>query len=135
MSNRSKGAKWERDLAKMLFLNLGIKFERNLEQYRTAAGGDLIPDNEHFPFSIEAKHYSSKSGRGMKPEWWKQSEKAAIAANKIPCVIYKYDRYPPKAVVSLEAIAKMYGKEDDGEILVELSIDGFCYLCREIMND
>ena len=41
MSNRGKGAKWERDLAKMLFLELGITFSRNLEQYRTAAGGDL----------------------------------------------------------------------------------------------
>lgn len=133
MSNRSKGAKWERDLGKALFLELGITFSRNLEQYRTAEGGDLIPNNEQFPFSIEAKHY--KSGVGCKPEWWKQSEKAAIAANKMPCVIYKYDRYKPRAVVSLEAIAKMYGTQDDGKILVELSIEGFCYLCRELMND
>lgn len=130
---RSKGAKWERDLAKILFLELGISFSRNLEQYRTAEGGDLIPDDENFPFSIEAKHYAT--GRGCKKEWWAQSEKAAIAANKIPCVIYKYDRYPPRAVVSLEAIAKMYGTKDDGEHLVDLSIEGFCYLCRELMND
>ena len=129
----NKGKKWERDLAKLLFLELGINFTRNLEQYRTAQGGDLIPDDEQFPFSIEAKHYAN--GRGCKKEWWAQSEKAAIAANRMPCVIYKYDRYPPRAVVSLEAIAKIYGKEDDGNVLVELSIEGFCYLVREIMND
>jgi len=129
---RNKGAKWERDLAKILFLELGVNFTRNLEQYRAADGGDLIPDDENFPFSKEAKHYAT--GRGCKKEWWAQSEKAAIAANKIPCVIYKYDRYPPRAVVSLEAIAKMYGSQDDGNHLVELSIEGFCYLCRELMN-
>ena len=132
-NSRAKGAKWERDLAKMLFLELGISFSRNLEQYRTAEGGDLIPDDEQFPFSIEAKHYAT--GRGCKKEWWAQSEKAAIAAGKMPCVIYKYDRYPPRAVVSLEPIAKMYGTQDDGTHLVELSIEGFCYLSRELMND
>ena len=132
-NSRAKGAKWERDLAKMLYLELGISFSRNLEQYRTAEGGDLIPDDDSFPFSIEAKHYAT--GRGCKKEWWAQSEKAAIAANKMPCVIYKYDRYPPRAVVSLEPIAKMYGTQDDGNHLVVLTIEGFCYLCRELMND
>lgn len=132
-NSRAKGAKWERDLAKMLYLELGISFSRNLEQYRTAEGGDLIPDDESFPFSIEAKHYAT--GRGCKKEWWAQSEKAAIAAGKMPCVIYKYDRYPPRAVVSLEPIAKMYGSKDDGQQLVELSIEGFCYLSRELMNE
>ena len=131
MSKR-KGATWERKLANDLFLELGIKFSRNLEQYRTAAGGDLIPDDELFPFSIEAKHYAK--GRGCKKEWWAQSEKAAIAANKMPCVIYKYDHYPPRAVVSLEPIARMYGTQDDGDHLVDLSLEGFCYLCRELMN-
>ena len=63
-NSRAKGAKWERDLAKMLYLELGISFSRNLEQYRTAEGGDLIPDDESFPFSIEAKHYAT--GRGCK---------------------------------------------------------------------
>ena len=33
-------------------------------------------------------------------------------------------------VVSLEPIARMYGQKDDGKHLVELSIEGFCYLCR-----
>lgn len=132
-NSRAKGAKWERDLAKMLYLELGINFSRNLEQYRTAEGGDLIPDDDSFPFSIEAKHYAT--GRGCKKEWWAQSEKAAIAAGKMPCVIYKYDRYPPRAVVSLEPIAQMYGGKDNGQYLVELSIEGFCYLSRELMND
>ena len=65
-------AKWERDLAKLLFLELGINFTRNLEQYRTAQGGDLIPDNEQFPFSIEAKHYqmdaAAKKNGGRNPK-------------------------------------------------------------------
>lgn len=133
MSSRAKGARWERDLAKQLYLELGITFSRNLEQYRTAEGGDLIPDNEQFPFSIEAKHYAK--GRGCKKEWWRQSEKAAMLAYKMPCVIYKYDRYEPRAVISLEPIAKMYGKEEDGEQLIDISIEGFCYICRELMNE
>ena len=85
-NSRAKGAKWERDLAKMLYLELGISFSRNLEQYRTAEGGDLIPDDESFPFSIEAKHYAT--GRGCKKNGGR-IRKAAIA--KMPCVIYKYE--------------------------------------------
>ena len=131
-NGRAKGATWERKLAKILEAELGVRFERNLEQYRTAAGGDLIPDNDAFPFSIEAKHYAS--GTGMKPEWWAQSEKAALAIGKMPCVIYKFDRREPRCVVSLEAIAKLYGDQDDGRYLVEFSIEGFCYLARELMN-
>lgn len=132
VNSRTKGADWERKLAKILELELGCKFFRNLEQYRTAAEGDLIADNTDFPFSIEAKAYAS--GRGCKDEWWKQSEKAALLTNKMPCVIYKYNNYKPRAVVSFEAIAKVYGSEDDGHFLVDLSLEGFCYICREIMN-
>ena len=131
VNGRAKGATWERKLAKMLEAELGIRFERNLEQYRSADGGDLIPDNDAFPFSIEAKHYAS--GVGCKAAWWEQSQKAAVAAGKLPCVIYKYDRRETRCVVSLDAIARLYGERDDDGYLLELSIEGFCYLARELM--
>lgn len=132
VNSRTKGADWERKLGKILELELGIKFSRNLEQYRSAAEGDLIPDNPNFPFSIEAKAYAK--GVGCKDEWWVQASKAAEQCDKQPAVIYKYNNYKPRAVVSFNAISEIFGESADEDFLVETSLEGFCYICRELMN-
>lgn len=132
VNSRTKGADWERKLSKILELELGIKFSRNLEQYRSAAEGDLIPDNPNFPFSIEAKAYAK--GVGCRDEWWLQASKAAELCGKEPAVIYKYNNYKPRAVVSFKAISAMFDEPADEDLLFETSIEGFCYICREIMN-
>jgi hypothetical protein len=133
VNGRDKGANWERKLGKILELELGIKFARNLEQYRSADEGDLIADNPDFPFSIEAKAYAK--GVGCRDAWWNQASKAAASAHKLPAVIYKYNNYKPRVVISFSAICAMFDEEEDEEdLLLETSIEGFCYICRELMN-
>ena len=47
-NSRNKGAAAEREIAKLLFDELGMTFKRDLEQYRAGDTGDLICD-EPFP--------------------------------------------------------------------------------------
>lgn len=132
VNSRQKGAGFERKIAKLLYEELGINFKRNLEQYRSIDQSDLIPDDPKFPFSIELK--SRASGVGCKNDWWKQSVSAAEAVKKFPCVIYKYDRYPERVVISNAALASSYGFTHACDFKVEMSLESFCIVCREIMS-
>ena len=62
VNGRQKGAAAEREIAKLLFDELGLSFKRDLEQYRAADHGDLICD-EPFPFCIEVKRYRPAARR------------------------------------------------------------------------
>ena len=70
VNGRNKGASYERKMAQELFLQLGIGFKRDLEQYRSGAHADLIADNEYFPFTLELKRYRD-GPIGGSPSWWK----------------------------------------------------------------
>lgn len=129
VNGRNKGASFEREIAKMLFDELGIGFKRDLEQYRAGDHGDLIPDDDAFPFVLELKRYAD-GPIGGQPVWWNQVVKAAARENKLPCLIYKYDRKPIRCVIPLEAL--MQHKTDH---VVEMDFEAFCYVTREMMND
>lgn len=133
VNGRTKGASFEREVAKLLELELGIKFKRDLEQYRAADHGDLIPDDDDFPFVIECKRYAS--GTGCKDAWWAQASSAAEAVGKLPCVIYKYDRRDIRCVVPFTALYTAFGSKCRCDYQAEMTIEAFCYLAREIMND
>jgi|TARA_B100000497_G_C7624756_1_gene375418 Holliday junction resolvase len=131
VNSRAKGAQFERSIANYLWDHLGIKFKRDLEQYREGDHGDLVPERGvDFPFVIECKRY--KSGDGMRPDWWGQASRAANRAGKLPCVVYKFDHRDVRVVVPLHAV--MYEEEDNGFVAV-LDLEGFCYLVREMMNE
>ena len=147
--NRQRGAETERQIADILHGELGMTFKRNLEQVRTAHQGDLICDDFGFPFLIEIKRRAS--GRGVPTGAWGQAYEASQLVNLHPCVIYKYDRYEARAVVSFNAVAEAFGSaptqrviawnavaeafggKPDQPFLCDLSLPGFCYLTREIM--
>ena len=120
VNGRNKGADFERSTAKALFLELGIGFKRDLEQTRTAGHGDLIPDDPAFPFELELKRYAHGPISGT-DKWWQQVTTAAAKTNKLPALIYKYDRQPIRCVVELQGIR------------CNISFEDFCYLTREIM--
>lgn len=128
VNGRNKGASFEREVAKMLFDELGIGFKRDLEQYRAGDHGDLIPDDDAFPFVLELKRYAD-GPIGGQPVWWNQVVKAAARENKLPCLIYKYDRKPIRCVIPLDAL--MQHKTDH---VVEMDFEAFCYVTREMMN-
>ena len=124
VNGRNKGASYEREIAKMLFDELGIGFKRDLEQYRAGAHADLIADDPDFPFTLELKRY--KDGPiGGSPSWWVQVEVAAKREGKIPCLIYKYDRKQIRCVMPLSAVM------EDGEGQIETDFETFCFIARE----
>jgi hypothetical protein len=127
--SRNKGASFERDIARQLEALLGIKFERNLEQVRTAAHGDLVPNDPAFPFSCELKRYAS--GISCLTAWKDQSSKAAAMCGKIPAVIFKFDRQPVRVAVPLACLTD--GKCDNPAEWAEITLEGFAYVAREIM--
>jgi len=136
--NRQRGAETERQIAEILHGELGMTFKRNLEQVRTAHQGDLICDDFGFPFLIEIKRRAS--GRGVPTGAWAQAYEASQLVNLHPCVIYRYDRYEPRAVISVNAVAEAFGGNSHQPWLCkteawlcDLSLKGFCYLVREIM--
>ena len=134
VNSRTKGASFEREVAKLLEAELGIAFKRDLEQYRAGDHGDLIADDPDFPFVIECKRYAQ--GTGCRPNWWAQASAAANAVGKLPCVIYKYDRRDIRCVVSFTALFKALGNgSHTSNHLAEIDVEAFCYIAREIMSD
>lgn len=129
VNGRNKGAAWEREVAKMLLDELGISFKRDLEQYRAGEHGDLIPDDDAFPFTLELKRY--KDGPiGGQTAWWAQTCAAASREKKWPALLYKYDRKPMRCVVPLS----IFNGHEDSDAVVETDFETFCYLAREMMN-
>ena len=127
--SRNKGSAYEREIAQKLDALLGIKFSRNLEQVRTAAHGDLVADDDAFPFSIECKRYAN--GISCLTAWKDQAVKAAAMCGKIPCVIFRFDRQETRVAVPLACLVN--GRCDDPAEWAEVTLDGFAYACREIM--
>jgi len=137
VNGRNKGASFELQLAKELELELGISFKRDLEQYRESEHGDLIPSDKSFPFMIEAKRYS-KGAVGGAAAWWDQADAAAKRAGKLPCLVYKYDRKPIRFVIDVLAAYQSgyeFKKEPPEHGRLEMDIQTFCWIVRELMND
>lgn len=119
-NSRTKGAAFEREVAKALFLELGISFKRDLRQFQEAGHGDLIPDDPAFPFELELKRYATGPISGT-DNWWRQVTTAANKTGKRPALIYRYDRQPIRVVVEMQGIK------------ANISFEDFCFLAREIM--
>lgn len=131
VNGRNKGASFEREIAKMLHLDLGLNAKRDIEQYRAADHGDIVTDDATWPYVIECKRYGGK-GHTFKPEWWKQVEKAAQAAGKEPVLVYKYDRQPITVAMRMEYLMGDGALHDEK---VRMDWEAFMYIARERWND
>jgi Holliday junction resolvase len=129
-NSRVKGATFERHIAISLELELGIQFKRNLEQTRAMDQADLVADDPDFPFVLECKRYA---GGSFLSSWWDQVTKAAKASNKLPCVIYKFDRKDIQVAIDWRAIGAMTGAEYNTIGLIHMDIASFCFVAREII--
>ena len=137
VNSRTKGSSFELQLARELQLELNISFKRDLEQYRVSEHGDRIPSNDNFPFLIEAKRYS-KGAVGGSAAWWDQAVAAAKRANKLPCLVYKYDRKPVRFVIDVLAAYKAgyeFKNEPPEHGRLEMDLHTFCWIVRELMNE
>jgi len=140
---RTKGAAFERAVASDLHSELGIKFQRVLDQVREAELADLEPvDCPDFPFVLEIKRYAQ--GTYSRPQWWDQVCAAAKkAGNKYPCLIWKYDYLPVRCRIPMQAMVglTMYNpamdknEQYDWAYAADLDWDTFIMVCREIMAD
>ena len=119
--SRRKGSAFEREVAKLMLLELGISFKRDLRQYQTSGHADLTPSDPAFPYELELKRYASGPINGP-DKWWQQVCTAAARTRKRPALIYKYDRQPIRVVVEMQGIR------------CNISFEDFCYLTREIMS-
>ena len=122
-NGRQKGAAFERECAKKIFLATGLDAKRDLEQYRAGDHGDLIGVPG---WTIECKRYAR--GTTWRTEWWAQVESAANAAGCEPALIYKFDRHPIRVVVRLSSVSQEYMTKDD---TVEMSFDTWAMLVSE----
>ncbi len=127
--SRNKGAAFERHVAQELLDRLGVTFRRDLDQYRAAEHGDLIPDDPAFPFVIECKRYAT--GNVCVPAWKAQAAAAARAADKRPAVIFKFDRQDTRVSVPLSAFCDAWPADQWAEV----TLDGFALLARELMAE
>lgn len=131
VNSRNKGSAFERQIAKELFLLTGVGFKRDLEQYRAADHGDLIPDDPAWPFVVECKRYAR--GTGCRDAWKAQAQKAAVAVGKMPAVVFRFDRQDTRVTVPWAALSKCYGPPVGPDDWIEISLDGLAFLAREIM--
>lgn len=133
-NGRQKGAAFERKIGNMLLDELGIKFKRNLEQYRTKDLGDLICDLDNFPFVIECKIRGRGTTYSM--DWWEQVCNAAEGTDKLPVLVYQLNRSPIRCVCDLNVILEVFGGHViNHQNLIELTFETFCMIVREMLND
>jgi len=96
INSRNKGASFEREIAKTLntfFEEQGIDFacKRNLDQYQSKNLCDI-----NIPFhAVECKFY--KQGDWYQSGWWDQV--CESAGNRIPVLIFKYNRRSTKVCI------------------------------------
>ena len=128
-ASRTKGASFEREVGNALHEELGIRFERDLEQYRKSDRGDLIPRDHAFPFLIECKRRSK--GFACETAWRRQATAAAQAAGKIPAVVFRYDNQSTRVSVPLRAFCEAWPMDQWAEI----TLPGFCFIARELMAE
>lgn len=128
-ASRRKGHAFERHVAQELLDRLGISFRRDLDQYRAAEHGDLIPDDPAFPFVIECKRYAA--GTTCLASWKAQAVAAARAADKRAAVIFRFDRQETRVAVPLSAFCDAWPADQWAEV----TLDGFALLARELMAE
>jgi hypothetical protein len=129
VNGRQKGATAEREVAAILFDELGLNFKRDLEQYRSADHGDLLCDDPDFPFCVEVKRY--KTGCSASPLWWDQVKKAATAD-------WKW-RMPAQSLVDLGRPHGNIGMPEEATLdwnyAVEMDTRTAMMLIREVLSD
>lgn len=128
---REAGARFERKIAGDLHDMLGIRFKRDLRQYQSADRSDLIPDDDAFPFSIECKRRAA--GATCESGWEAQAIRAAQNEGRHPSVIYQFGSRAPIVRIWSEAYAESLGTTAVDGVKLDLSLEHFAHVCREIM--
>ena len=76
-------------------LNVRVSAKRDLEQYRSADRGDILIEDDSFPYLIECKRYK----KGTYSQRLVATGRKAANMKKEPVLVYKFDRQPVKSYV------------------------------------
>lgn len=135
-NSRAKGAAAERELAKRVEQELGVKLARNLEQSRSG-GHDLEPVGESATaealrrFAIECKRHTAITPAKL-ADFWRQAEEQATKAGRVPALAYRADRQDWRICVPLSAVNNtVFGEWGGVAWAAEMSVPAFCALVRE----
>ena len=126
--SNTKGKSGELEVRQILFDHLGLNFARDLSQWREADRGDLICTDCDFPFVIEVKRYAGGMSR-PKSSWWRQVCTASTAADKLPLLVYRFDRQPWRWRMPVVAIMQA-GLSTSAAVASDLSSFGWQYSCE-----
>ena len=124
--SRSKGARGELEVCKLLAENLGGSYSRNLKQYQQNQEGDI--EQLVGPYLLEVKNCAALN---LKP-WWQQTVQAASKRGAVPCLAYKIPRKGWRFCVPLPQAwdsGHQWGREM--QYTMTLFPDGFYLLIRE----
>lgn len=136
--SRTKGSSGERELAALLFDELGVRLHRRLEQYQRGGCDLAVHPEEAGPvadrlrrLAIEVKRHREAS-QGLVDRWWQQAVTQAEASGKVPALAYRADRCPWRLVVPLaELHPDLPALDGSTAYTAELSVLGFAALVRE----
>ena len=136
----AKGKRGENQVKTQYLDHMGIRLKRDLEQWRSADHGDLLPDFQDgdfdWPFCIEVKTYGTTADK-HRPAWWEQVRKAAKSQKLIPVLWYKYDRRDWRIVMHMNHVSFALGgttDHADENLLLTMDMDTCFYVTREILS-
>lgn len=114
---RNKGAAFERKIVKMINdyceeKGLEERVKRNLDQYQQKGQEDITWEK----FAIECKCYAGDGTTFAQERWWKQACEAA-GEDKIPFLIYKYNRNKERFVLPAWLIVEGIPKTNQSVML------------------
>ena len=132
--SRTKGATFEREVAKFIGLELGFTLRRNLRQYQTATEFDLICDNPSWIFGIECKR--AASGRDPLTSWKEQVVAAAEQASAMgptirPVIAYRFDGQHMRFAMPMSAIGGFWFA--DSGAWADFTASDWVHVAREIL--
>lgn len=125
--SRSKGARGERELRRLLEAELGGAIVRNLEQTRSG-GHDLLGVDG---WAVEVKRYRRVT-RALVATWWAQACEQAERAGLRPVVLYREDRGEWLAVVHLADLHPGMERWPGFEWCAVLTLPAWCAVVRDL---
>ena len=137
--SRRKGANGEREFARALEDQVGLRLARNLEQSRQGGHDLTLPEEATGPvadalgrLAVEVKRYREVSPGGL-AAWWSQAVRQAEAVGQWPALCYRADRQPwrvrlPLAAVRGDLFAVAW---EDADLALDIALPGFAALIRE----
>ena len=137
-TSRRKGAGGEREFARALEDQVGLRLARNLEQSRQGGHDLTLPEEATGPvaealamLAVEVKRYREVS-TGSLAAWWSQATRQAEDAGLWPVLAYRPDRAPWRVRLPLAALRPdLFPVWHDPDLTADLPLPAFASLVRE----